>query len=233
MAKTDEELAQNHRYRLSDGRLAVSVTSIANFPDEGKSTRMSYAAAKIAKAGGDFRKEWDDKRDMGTQIHSHMENWLNGEGVEATESESAYLDQLERFIHDYEVEPIKQECVVLSNRYGYGGRFDLLANVTIKGERKLALIDLKTGSAYKTALTLQLNGYVHADGIAVYEDGKLSHLEPLPQIDVLAGLYVTQSDYSLIEVPFGFEELDVFLSLLIAKNGYAQLEKSLNKGDKK
>ena len=231
--KTDAQLAESHKYRLPNGEIAVSVTSVVGFPDGGKSMAFAYAAHKIAKAGGHFRDEWDAKRDKGSTIHGYMEKWLNGEPVQATGDENDYLDHLARWIEDYEVEPISQDCVVLSNK-GYGGRFDLLATITVNGERKVALIDLKTGSPYSTQLTLQLNAYAHADGIAVYgEDGELKALQPLPEIDMLAGLYVTADSYNFVEVPFGFDELDTFLALLNAKQLYGKLEKNIKQWEKR
>ena len=211
--KTDRELAERHRYRLLDGRLAVSVTSISGLLDDGKAMGFAYAATKLAKEGLDFRQEWNAKGDRGTRIHGHLESWLRGETIEQADDEKGYVDALEKWIIADDPEVIEQEAIVLSD-LGFGGRFDLLCR--IRGET--ALIDLKAGKSYPVEHSLQIAGYAHADGIAVFgEDENLSHLRPLPPIDWGGCLYVHEDGtYDLDRYPIGEETFAVFCNLLAA-----------------
>lgn len=215
--KSDLELAASHKYRLLDGRVAESVTSAINFADAGKSMRFAYAASKL---GPGFRKEWDAKRDTGTRIHGYLEKWMAGESVDAPSEDIPYLDHLEQFVKDYEVMPHLTEEVVLNHAHGYGGRFDTICETAMG----LGMIDLKTGEPYTTDLTLQLNAYANAD-LAVYEDGQLARVDPLPGLDFLAGLYVTPDGYQLVEVEQSEVAFNTFCALLDAKRQYAELEK--------
>lgn len=221
--KTDLALAARHKYRLLDGRLAISVTSVIGFADDGKSARLAHAAAKI---GPDFRAQWDAKAATGTRIHGYMESWMAGDHVDAPEEDWGYLDHLEQFVKDYEVSPLLVESIVLNHTHGYGGRLDVIAQTAMG----TGLIDLKTGSPYLTDLTLQLNAYSVAE-VAVYDDaGTLAGVEDLPRVDFLAGLYVTPGGYNLVEVEYSEEAHAAFVSLLTAKRAYAELNKRAKEG---
>jgi len=201
-SKTDLELAGDHRYRLLNGELAVSVTTISGLMDDGKSMGFAYAAVKLARDGLDFRTEWNARGARGTQIHSHLESFLRGESIEEAEDEKGYVDALAAFITDHDPKVIEQEAVVLSE-IGYGGRFDLLFQAQ-RGEYEglVILADLKTGKPHPVEHTLQLAAYRFADGIAEYdESGALAGIRPLPAVDKTMGLYVREDGtYDLIAI---------------------------------
>jgi len=214
--KSDRELADDHRYRLLSGELAVSVTTISGLMDDGKSMGFAYAATKLAADGLDFRTEWNARGARGTNIHSHLEAFLRGEAIEEAEDEKGYVDALAAFITDHDPKVIEQEAVVLSE-FGYGGRFDLLFQAQ-RGEYEgqVILADLKTGKPYAVEHTLQLTGYRFADGIAEYDEtGALTALRPLPDVDLTMGLYVREDGtYDLIAYPADASAHGAFLRLL-------------------
>ena len=211
--KTDLELAHgSHRYRLLDGRTAVSVTAISGLLDiDGKSSAFAGAAVKLTLAGLDHRKEWREKADRGSRLHAHMEAWLRGEDIDQAEDEAGYLDALEKFIIDYDPQVIESEAIVLS-ALGYGGRLDTIARVG----HEVALLDWKTGSAYPVEASMQMAAYRFADGIACYgEDGQLTGLRPIPEVDWCACVYVhDDGTYDLRRYPADHEAFDSFCALL-------------------
>lgn len=217
MATTASDLSLalgKHRYRTPNGEIAVSVTAISGFIDDGKSAAFAGAAMKL---GPGYRSIWKAKADRGTRVHGHLEKFLTGEDIDQADDEKGFVDALEKFIIEHEPAMVEQEAIVLSD-LGYGGRFDLLATLADDDHQSLGLIDLKTGSPYAVEHTLQLSAYRYADGIATYdEDGNLSNLRPLPQIDWTACLYVADDGtYRLVRYPADETAFRAFCALLEA-----------------
>lgn len=186
---TDVELAAKHRYKLVDGRIAANVTGVTGLLDhDGKSSKMAGGAARLTREGLNYREEWDAKRDRGTRLHAHCEDWLHGEDVDCEPQDQGCLDALEKFFVDHSPEPLAIERVVLSSK-GYGGRFDFIAYF----EGCNNLVDVKTGRKYLVEQSLQLSAYRFADGMAVYgENGNLATLEPLPLVDRAGCLFLNE-----------------------------------------
>lgn len=208
---TDLERAERHKYRLPNGEIAVNVTAISGYIDDGKSGAMAGAAVKITKAGGDYRAEWRAKADRGTRIHTHTEDWLHGRPTEVLDEDQGSIDAVEAFWLDHQPKKIEVESIVLSDK-GYGGRFDCV--VEVDGEN--GLVDVKTGRPYPTANLWQLSAYKYADGIAVYDDdGTLTGLRPLPRIDWCACLYIhDDGTYELTKYPVDDTSFAMFCKLL-------------------
>jgi len=232
--KSDLDLARRHRYRLSNGELARSVTAVSDgFVDDGKSRAFAYAAVNLAKQGKDFAAEWRESGQRGTRIHGHMETWLTtGESAEAlNDDEAAVLEALALWFEHREVEVVDVEMILLSDAHGYGGRADLLAWVTVKGQRDLWLLDLKTGKPYEMSHTLQVNAYAFADGKAEYDPvtGELVGLVDFPRPSRVGCLYVSERGCDLVEYELSTEAFGVFCDLLKAKESYEALKKRLAK----
>ena len=228
MGKTDLQLAEAHRYKLLDGTPCVNVTAVAECLDPGdKAGRMAGAAAKIAKTGGDYRAEWNAKRDLGTRVHRYAEAFLRGKSAEVVAGDEKHCDALERFFEERKPTPIEIESIVLSH-HGYGGRLDAICEMDDdEGERVIALPDWKSGGFYPTALTLQLAAYRFADGIAVYHpNGKLDTVRPLPEIEATCGVYL-QADgtYKVRWVEAGKAAFAHFVNLLLAYKWAKEVER--------
>ena len=213
-APTDVELAARHKYRLPSGDVAINVTAVSGCLDLGKAAGMAGAAAKLTKAGLDYRAEWREKADTGTRVHAVCEQWLRGESAEVRDSDQGYVDALEKFWQDYEPSLVECEAIALSH-HGYGGRLDMIADLN---DGRRLLIDVKTGKQYPTEHCLQMAAYRYADGLAEYgEDGMLHLLRPVPKVDACACLYVRgDGTYSLVEYPSDGNAFAIFLSLLHA-----------------
>ena len=212
-AKSDLDAARiSHKYRLPDGTVAVNVTTISDLLDNGKSGAFAGAATKLLREGKDYRKEWKDKADRGSRIHAHLESWLRHEDIEVAPEEEGYVDALSAFIQEHVPNVLAMEAITLS-MHGYGGRFDLLAEL----DGLNWLLDLKTGKQYPVEHTLQLSAYRYADGIAQYDDSGtlLPDLLPLPPVDKTGCIYVHEDgSYQLVEYPADRSAHQMFLRLL-------------------
>lgn len=227
MTPTDLDLALRHRYRTMSGQMAVNVTRITGLlDDDGKSSRMAGAAARLTREGKNYRKEWDEARDRGTRLHTACEAWLRNEDAEVLPEDEAHLDGLEHFFDDSKAEPVAIERVVLSE-YGFGGRFDFVARF----DGIDTLVDVKSGRRHPLEHCLQLAAYRHADGMAVYTDeGKLARLEPLPRIERAGCLYLDptlERGYEFVELPADIDAFDLFLAILDVYHGLEEIKERL------
>jgi hypothetical protein len=91
-----------------------------------------------------------DARDRGRAVHLavqlHNENDLDESSVDP--SIAGYLRGWRRFCKDYDYEPIANEEIVFSERWGYAGKLDTLGRWKQPGRRRpMVVIDVKTGAA--------------------------------------------------------------------------------------
>jgi len=223
---TDLELATKHKYKLMSGEVGINVTAVTGLlDDEGKSSRMAGAAAKLTREGQNYRQVWKSKMERGTRIHGHCEAWLRGENVNVIRDDQPFMDGLAKFFYDLKPQPVEIERVVLSH-LGYGGRFDSILRFPT-GEQWL--VDLKSGSPHFVEHSCQLAAYAKADGMARYDrEGQLMGLEPLPRIDYAGCLYLTEDgDYTLTEYPVE-RAWPIFTHLLDVYKGLVDLKAAAN-----
>jgi hypothetical protein len=209
--KTARQLAEDHKYQLPSGDIAINVTAISGLIDDGKAIGFGLAARKFARQGLDHEVEWNKKAELGTRVHGYIEAFMRGEDVEVQEGDEAHADAVEAFLTEKQPILLEQEQICLSD-HGYGGRFDMI--VQMDGD--VWLLDLKTGKAHAVEHTLQLSAYRFSDGIAVYsEEGDLTGLRPLPPIVKAGGLYTrTDGSYHVVEYPADETSFQYFLDLL-------------------
>ena len=205
------DAVDRHKYRLPSGELAVNVTTVSGLLDDGKSGAFAGSAAKLTRAGVNYRDEWKKKAERGTRVHDVAEKFLRDEDADVHDTDVAHVEGVKRFIRDHNPQVIALEKIALSEQ-GYGGRFDWA--VSLSGANWL--LDLKTGHQSPVEPTLQLSAYRYADGIAVYDDeGTLTGLTPLPEFDHAGCLYVNdQGEYSIVEYPADRAAWENFCALL-------------------
>jgi hypothetical protein len=97
--------------------------------------------------------EWEERRHLGESVGSQP--LVSDRGWHAY---AAYVE----WRAQYELQPIAVEQVVCSREYGYAGTFDLLGQVSLKGERVVALMDWKVTSKIHPEAHLQLAAYIQA-----------------------------------------------------------------------
>ncbi|MDE1907647.1 MAG: PD-(D/E)XK nuclease family protein [Rhodospirillales bacterium] len=116
---------------------------------------------------GEHKRQWDAKMNRGTRVHEVAEAWTKNpdEPVKVLVEDSGYVDALESFHRECTPKFIEAELVVLNPDFGYGGRFDAIAEI----DGEVVLIDYKTGNHYESSLAMQQVAYLHA-GVATYDD---------------------------------------------------------------
>lgn len=142
----------------------------------------------------------------GTEVHNYAERLAKGEAVKVPEVLVGYVESYARFLDHFKVEPVLLERPIASYRYGYAGKFDLVAWLTdIQGVRELWALDVKTTrSGIFGEVALQIAAYMGAD-VYQTEDGKEL---PLPKVTRYGGIHVRSDDYDLY--PLNTEQLTPF-----------------------
>jgi hypothetical protein len=105
--------------------------------------------------------EW--ARDRGSKVHRITQYYDEDDLDESTVDPRlmGYLDAWKRFRREYELEIQAVELEVYHPTAMYGGTLDRLAFTTLKGQRHLTILDIKTGKVER-ATGLQLTGYADA-----------------------------------------------------------------------
>lgn len=145
---------------------------------------------------------------LGARVHAKAEVISRGGTVdEIPEEELPFIENLIRFVKDFNPTYIEAESSVFSRQYGYAGTLDAI--VTIDG--KTHVLDIKTGKSVWPEVALQLAAYKHADFI-----GDQSGVEkPVHATDNIGlVLHLRPDRYELIPVDISLPTFDTFLSAL-------------------
>ena len=92
-------------------------------------------------------------RDLGTDVHTAVDQFNRGEPLSITGDTAPYVAQYAAWLRNNNVEVLGSEKYVINTEIGFGGTYDSL--LRIDGE--LALCDVKTGKE-KISQRLQLTG---------------------------------------------------------------------------
>lgn len=164
-------------------------------------------AARLKELYGARYAVKDAAAKRGTEVHGYAERLAQGQEVKVPEVLVGYVEAYARFLEEFRVEPVLMERPIASYRYGYAGKFDLVAWLTdIEGVRELWSLDVKTTrSGIFGEVALQLAGYMGAD---VYQDENGQEL-PLPAVTRFGGVHVRADGYDVY--PLNTEQLRPFL----------------------
>lgn len=142
-----------NKYYTSDGVLRPGVTTLTGQLNKPALLRW---VAKVTKEGKDYEEERDSAGDRGTDVHDMIMRFWKGEEVAMvgdiqTRCFERFLDWLE----GETILPILLEQPLISEKLGFGGQFDLFAEIS----RKHTLLDVKTSKAIYENNWYQLAGY--------------------------------------------------------------------------
>jgi hypothetical protein len=100
----------------------------------------------------------DAAKSRGTKAHDAIERWAKN-GVWAYEKDiEPAISAFKKFIDENHIKIVETEIALASNKYKYAGRTDIIAEVN----GKLAILDVKTSSAFYPEMGLQLSAYKQA-----------------------------------------------------------------------
>lgn len=148
-------------------------------------------------------KDRDDAANRGSEVHALAEALARGDEVDVPPELAGYVDSYLRFLDEWEPANARLEVVGVNRRWGYMGKFDMLADFPGKvwssgpweGEPVgRGLLDIKTSrSGIFAEVALQLQGYRFFETI-LGPDGE----EPMPSVDFVAAIHVRADGYDLI-----------------------------------
>lgn len=147
----------------------------------------------------------DKAASLGSNLHDYAEAEALGKPMpEADLILAPYVDQVRKFVKDFEVEFLMSEATVYSRKHQYAGTLDGI--VVING--KTYLMDWKTSRSGIFAETaLQLNAYAFADFIGLPDGSE----ESLPEFDGALGVHIVPAGYTVIPIEVREETFRSFL----------------------
>lgn len=148
--------------------------------------------------------------DLGTAVHSAIDDWATGKPHNHPKEVGSYLNSYISFLSEKRPRFIENETTVWSRTYGYAGTLDWIAEI----EGKTYLADTKSGRKVYPEVGLQLAALAHADFI-IRDDGTE---EPIPEFGFLAALHVRPRSWRFI--PVGHHELN-FKAFLACREIYS------------
>jgi len=167
--------------------------------------------------------QWALRREIGTAVHRQVESRILGgraplvphdvDGVEVGE----ILVQFDRFCDAFSPEWEASELMVISTKHKYAGTLDTIVTVqTDNGPRRL-LVDIKCtkreSKTNKPGVWLdqacQMSAYVNAEWCV---DAKAGIVEPVPDVDGAAILWLHREEWALVELDVGDRVFDLFLA---------------------
>ena len=153
-------------------------------------------------------REWGAAADLGTEVHALAEAIFRFEDLgHIQKKQQGFIEQLRKFIDDFDVEPLEVECTAWNETVGYAGTIDLIARVG--GET--VILDIKTGaSGIWPDVALQLSAYGHAEFL-IDPDGTR---RDLPELDGAAALSLRPDHYSLVPVRIDDDVFELFKHLV-------------------
>ena len=162
--------------------------------------------------------------DTGTAAHGFFESMIWGEKLGPLTSElQPFADQYADLLEKVQPVPLRTEDTVWSEKHGYAGSFDLLAE--IQGTR--CWVDNKTTrSGVHAEVALQLAAYRFADYVL---DGTTNETLGQPKAEVGLVFHIRPEGWKVFEVPITEEVFSYFLALRKTFNWDAQIAKSIAK----
>lgn len=187
---------ETHTYTL-DGKEIPSVTQLVEI----------YSTAKVEE-DSDLELTFESAAERGTLLHGYLEHRLTGgeaEDYEIPDAYSGYVDAIELFLAEHELEPLLIETPLCAyGRFMYAGTPDYVGGF----DGDLSIMDWKfVSQIQKTKVGAQLNGY----NILCQNNG--IYPEKLFCVQFLSG-----GEYRLYPVGDDGETMDLCCQVYEAKN---------------
>lgn len=167
-------------------------------------------AARLAKLKSARYEDKDTAAKRGTEVHYYAEQLANGKDVQVPKELVGHVEAYARFLDEWQVKPLLVEFSVASERYGYAGSGDLIADLWDGEDARWVrwLLDVKTnrtGIYGETAL--QLAAYRYADHLV---DAKGS-AGAVPEVERAGAIHVRTDGYDLHPIEAGPDQHRQFL----------------------
>ena len=144
--------------------------------------------------------------DIGTQVHSIVEQLNRGESVTVHPDFQGFVDRYKEFLDLWQPEWLEVEATIWNDAVGYAGTCDGIAR--IQGE--IAIVDLKTGqSGVYPEAGIQLNAYANGEFILEPNGDR----RPLPKIEAAAVVHLRPDKCEVIPIRLGADIFQTFCAL--------------------
>jgi hypothetical protein len=157
-AKTDRNKV-HQRYYSKTGTLLPGVTTVLGLLAKPALIHWSWS---LGMKGIDYRKARDEAADIGSIAHYLILTDLKNIKPNLSDYAQVDIDKAYNAMKSYyawrkmnDVQPIEVECSLISEKWGYGGTFDLLAKVNGVD----TLIDFKTSNSLYSEYSTQIGAY--------------------------------------------------------------------------
>lgn len=146
----------------------------------------------------------------GTEVHALAEKLARGSEIDVPEELSGHVASCIQFLDDWQVEPLVNEAVVASRRWGYCGTLDLIGRLP---DGSVAILDYKTNrSGIFGETALQLAAYAHAE-VYLDHDG---NERPVADLGITKGygVWLRADGYAVYELPIDEASFKVFTHVM-------------------
>ena len=168
---------------------------------------------RLAELKGARFADRDRAANRGTEVHALGEKYVRGEQIDIPEELDGHVRGYEKFIAEWQPDPVLVESVVVNRSTWYCGTVDLVADL-VDGHRWL--LDLKTSrSGIYPESALQLCAYEHAETYCtVGDDGQLVE-QPMADLGItrVGAIWVRPDAYELRPLAHGDEVWSYFRHL--------------------
>lgn len=175
----------HQRYKLKDGTIVPSTTTIINMLGWNKNALVAWARRE-ALAGNDPNKVRDKAADIGTIAHYMIECHLKNEEPDLSEYAQADIDKAENCFLNYlewekaHVDEVwHSELQLVSESYKYGGTIDLVGVI----DGKPSILDFKSSKGIYPEYKIQIAAYLQL----YYENFNSGHNSVLCGDHILTG----------------------------------------------
>lgn len=143
------------QYKLKDGNRVPGVTTVIGSQLGWNKNQLMYWSWTQGRSGLDFRETKDDAADLGTLVHSLIEQEMKGVRPEIPKQAEASLLAFYEWRDAFQLKSTDSEVALVSEKYRYGGTIDYPAIVS--GRR--VILDLKTSKGVYPDHRIQLSAY--------------------------------------------------------------------------
>lgn len=190
-------------------RLSAMLQGVRLIRDEDKTYRSvitdpDAVTAAVQWLAGSPNRDRDRKADLGSAVHSEVENIILGKPRKAEwDGELApFKPHWDQFVTDFAPEFLASEATIWNRAEHYAGTLDWIAKIG----RKVVLGDVKTGKGVYAEAALQLCAYAHGEFVLLPDGSE----EPLPEIDGAVVLHLRADGYEVVPVHLSDAVWDAF-----------------------
>jgi len=156
-----EKTKAHQKYRLRDGTLVPGVTTVLGMLGWNKHALIAWAR-KEALAERDPNIVRDKAADIGSLAHFLIHCHLRDEEPDLSEFSPEHIDKAENcflafleWADGHKLRPLETEIQLVSERYGFGGTIDLVAEI----DGRLSIIDFKSSNGIYPEMIIQVAAY--------------------------------------------------------------------------